>query len=437
MAWPGTPPESAPGASSAMATASPRAGGFGRPPPPVPATRCRPDRIATSCWRSLRALRAPRLSLPCTFCSRLLQGRPMRRKDLTADRRVERAVRRDGVRSVLHRPQFHLGRPIARCATAWPASGWPNGAVAARARPKTTSWPPWPRGSAGWCTAGRVRLSRAVAELDKVGSVEGMAAGVRRILSHGMEVLCFFILGFPGETERDRADGARGPDLNQLRLVPRSPHPHGVLSVPARSLFVPATHPDALPASSRRCASARISGSTRPRYTPSRLARRGGRSGVRRIFASQWRLAWRSIWRPSRLQRGAGPGSQRRESGGVLPREQALARLVLDNGSTDATAAIADRLAGHGGGARHPLPRRAGQAAARVLASGEVIGYGRRSRPTSALPGAAGWRRADFIIGSAPARSHTTRRLPGILSRVYNALSGGVSARAAAITGAA
>ena len=48
---------------------------------------------------------------PCTFCSRLLQGRPMRRKDpeqLIGE--VEQAVRRDGVRSAYFIDlEFHLG----------------------------------------------------------------------------------------------------------------------------------------------------------------------------------------------------------------------------------------------------------------------------------------------------------------------------------------
>ena len=133
--------------------------------------------------------------------------------------------------------------------------------------------------------------------LDKVGSVEEMAAGVRRILSHGMEVLCFFILGFPGESEREIEQTVRvALDLNPsyASFHTFTPYPGTEYAVDPGDgpLFVPATHPDALPfrPSATDCASARTCASTCGRATSlSRLARREYRSLLRqaRIFASQ------------------------------------------------------------------------------------------------------------------------------------------------------
>jgi len=105
---------------------------------------------------------------------------------------------------------------------------------------------------------------------------------------------------------------------------------------------------------------------------------------------------------------------------------------VLDNGSTDATAAIADELARATAEVRaiHYPEKGRGQALRRAFLASEAkwIGYMDADLSTHlrALPEAL--RRleegADLVVGSRLMRgSHTTRRLRReVLSRVYNAL---------------
>jgi radical SAM superfamily enzyme YgiQ (UPF0313 family) len=132
--------------------------------------------------------------------------------------------------------------------------------------------------------------------LDKVSTVEEMVAGVQRILARGMEVLCFFILGFPGESEADMERTVRvaldlNPTYASFHLF--TPYPGTEFAVPPGDgpHFVPPTHPDALPfqrlAAIRRAAYLRFY--LRPRYVLSRVARRDYGLLLRqaRIFASQ------------------------------------------------------------------------------------------------------------------------------------------------------
>ena len=239
---------------------------------------------------------------PCTFCSRLLQGRPMRRKDpdqLIGE--VEQGVRRDGVRSAYFIDlEFHLGGETnsALCdhlaRTGLPLK-WCCQLRAREAKDDLLA-----AMAAGGCRLVHCGIESGSPErlktLDKVGSVEEMAAGVRRILSHGMEVLCFFILGFPGETEHEIEQTVRvALDLNPsyASFHTFTPYPGTEYSVvPGEGpLFVPATHPDALPFRRldqlRRRAYLRFY--LRPRYVASRLARReyGALWRQARIFASQ------------------------------------------------------------------------------------------------------------------------------------------------------
>jgi len=239
---------------------------------------------------------------PCTFCSRLLQGRPMRRKQpdqLIGE--VEQAVRRDGVRSAYFIDlEFHLGGAtnLALCdhlARERLPLKWCCQLRAREAKDDLLA-----AMAAGGCRLVHCGIESGSPErlkvLDKVGSVEDMAAGVRRILSHGMEVLCFFILGFPGETEREIEETVRvaldlNPSYASFHVFTPYPGTEYAVTPGDGPLFVPATHPDALAFEGldRLRKRAYLRFYLRPRYVLSRLRRREYRSLLRqaRIFASQ------------------------------------------------------------------------------------------------------------------------------------------------------
>ena len=207
---------------------------------------------------------------------------------------------------------------------------------------------------------------------------------MRRILSHGMEVLCFFILGFPGEIgARDRADGARGPrPQSQLRLVPHvhAVPGHRVLRRPRRGPALRARDPSGrapLPPS-RPVAQARVSPvlpAAALRRCPVSPAASTGRSGARPGSSrARWDLergAPSGVLHPG-LQRSAGPGRERLGGGGVLPR--AGARALAGHRPRQRLHGRHRRHRGragprHRGSARHPLP-----------------GEGARPRPAACLP---------------------------------------------------
>jgi radical SAM superfamily enzyme YgiQ (UPF0313 family) len=239
---------------------------------------------------------------PCTFCSRVLQGRPMRRKEpgqLVAE--VERAVRRDGVRSAYFIDlEFNLGGDTNRALCDYLARERPPLRWCCQLRAREAKDDFVDALAAGGCKLVHCGIESGSPErlkvLDKVGSVEDMVAGVKRILARGMEVLCFFILGFPGESEPQIEETLKvalelNPTYASFHLF--TPYPGTEYSVPPSDgpLFVPATHPDALPferlARLRRRAYLRFY--LRPRYVLSRLARRDYASLLRqaRIFVSQ------------------------------------------------------------------------------------------------------------------------------------------------------
>jgi radical SAM superfamily enzyme YgiQ (UPF0313 family) len=239
---------------------------------------------------------------PCSFCSRILQGRPMRRKDperLVAE--VERAVRRDGVRSAYFIDlEFHLGGETSRTVCDFLARERLPLRWCCQLRPREVKDDLLDAMAAGGCRLVHCGIESGSTErlkaLDKVSTVEEMVAGVQRILARGMEVLCFFILGFPGESEADMERTVRvaldlNPTYASFHLF--TPYPGTEFAVPPGDgpHFVPPTHPDALPfqrlAAIRRAAYLRFY--LRPRYVLSRVARRDYGLLLRqaRIFASQ------------------------------------------------------------------------------------------------------------------------------------------------------
>lgn len=240
---------------------------------------------------------------PCRFCSRVLQGRPVRRKhpeQLTAE--VERAVRRDGVRSAYFIDlEFHLGGPTSRELCDFLARERLPLAWCCQLRPREADDALLDAMAAAGCRLVHCGIETGSASrldaLDKVGTLEEMTAGVERILRRGMEVLCFFILGFPGESEQEIAETVR----LALRLDPTyasfhlfTPYPGTRYAVPPGAdgrYFVPPTHPEALGFDRlrrlRRRAYLRFY--LRPRYLLDRIWRRDYQALVRQaaILASQ------------------------------------------------------------------------------------------------------------------------------------------------------
>ncbi len=239
---------------------------------------------------------------PCTFCSRVIEGRTVRRKrpeQLIGE--VDEVIDRFGAKTAyLIDLEFHLGgaTSIALCDH-----------LAARGRPLR------------WCAQLRPRevtdeLVRALerggcrlvhcgietgsaerlAELDKVGRLEEMVSGVEKLLAAGIEVLCFFILGFPGESEPEIEQTIQlalslSPSYASFHLFTPYPGTSYALAPTGGPQFVPPTHPDALPLErlSRLRRGAYLRFYLRPGYVMSRIKRRDYGFLLRqaRLFLSQ------------------------------------------------------------------------------------------------------------------------------------------------------
>jgi radical SAM superfamily enzyme YgiQ (UPF0313 family) len=239
---------------------------------------------------------------PCAFCSRVLQGRPMRRKhpdQLVAE--VERAVVRDGVRSGYFIDlEFHLGGATSRAVCDFLARARLPFRWCCQLRAREVKDDLLDAMAAGGCRLVHCGIESGSPErlkmLDKVGTVEDMAAGVRRILARGMEVLCFFILGFPGESEAEIEKTVAlaldlDPSYASFHLFTPYPGTEYAVTPGDGPQFVPPTHPDALsfPRLSQLRRAAYLRFYLRPRYVLSRLRRReyGALLRQARIFASQ------------------------------------------------------------------------------------------------------------------------------------------------------
>jgi radical SAM superfamily enzyme YgiQ (UPF0313 family) len=304
----GAPPESVPGLVLRVAGGLHDTG----PPRSVDLTRLpAPDYSLVDLGRYGYELLGDRFALfegsrgcpfPCAFCSRVLQGRPMRRKDpqqLIAE--VEQAVGRDGVQSAYFIDlEFHLGGATNRAFCDFMARERLPLRWCCQLRAREVKDDLLDAMAAGGCRLVHCGIESGSPErlklLDKIGTLEDMVDGVERILSRGMEVLCFFILGFPGESEEEIEKTVRlaldlNPTYASFHLFTPYPGTEYALTPGSGPFFVPPTHPDALPfdrlARLRRAAYLRFY--LRPRYVMSRLARREYRSLLRqaRIFLSQ------------------------------------------------------------------------------------------------------------------------------------------------------
>lgn len=239
---------------------------------------------------------------PCAFCSRVLQGRKMRRKEpsqLIAE--VERAVRRDGVRSAYFIDlEFHLGGKTNLELCSWLARERPplRWTAQLRSREITDEW-------LDAMKAAGCRLIHCGIEsgsphrlklLDKVSTVEEMSCGVEKILARGIEVLCFFIIGFPGETPSEIEETVHlalrlNPTYASFHLFTPYPGTDFALTPSDGALFVPPTHPEALPLPqlTKLRKNAYLRFYTRPSYAFARLRRGdlGSMLSQARIFAQQ------------------------------------------------------------------------------------------------------------------------------------------------------
>ena len=239
---------------------------------------------------------------PCAFCSRVLQGRAMRRKDpgqLVAE--VERAVERDGVESAyLIDLEFHLGGATSRGFCDFMAEKRLPLRWCCELRPREVGDDFLDALAAGGCRLVHCGIESGSPErlevLDKVGRLEDMVDGVQRILARGMEVLCFFILGFPGESEAEIEKTVRvaldlNPTYASFHLFTPYPGTEYAMPVGDGPHFVPPSHPDALPFErlSRLRRGAYLRFYLRPRYVLSRLGRRRYGSLLRqaRLLVSQ------------------------------------------------------------------------------------------------------------------------------------------------------
>jgi len=239
---------------------------------------------------------------PCAFCSRVLQGRTMRRKDpaqLVAE--VEQAVRRDRVESAyLIDLEFHLGAATSRAFCDHMARERLPLRWCCELRPREVQDDFLDAMAAGGCRLVHCGIESGSPErlktLDKVGSLEDMVDGVHRILARGMEVLCFFILGFPGESEAEIEKTVRvaldlNPTYASFHLFTPYPGTEYAMPVGDGPHFVPPSHPEALPFDrlSRLRRAAYLRFYLRPRYVLSRLGRRDYGSLLRqaRILVSQ------------------------------------------------------------------------------------------------------------------------------------------------------
>jgi radical SAM superfamily enzyme YgiQ (UPF0313 family) len=239
---------------------------------------------------------------PCSFCSRIVQGHAVRRKEpaqLVAE--VERAVRRDGVRSAyLIDLEFHLGGKTSLALCDYLARERPPLEWCCEFRAREATAPFLEALVAGGCRLVHCGLESGsperLAQLDKRATVEDMVEGVRRILAHGLQVLCFFQIGFPGESEAEIEQTVRlaldlDPSYASFHVFTPYPGTSHPMEVGDGPYFVPTTHPAALPFSRldqlRRQAYLRFY--LRPGYVLSRVARREYKALLRgaRIFASQ------------------------------------------------------------------------------------------------------------------------------------------------------
>ena len=165
---------------------------------------------------------------PCTFCSRVIQGKPLRRK--TAEqlgREVETAVGQFGVRTIYFIDlEFTASRELVEEVCRFLLARRISVRWCCQTRADQVDEPLLRLMKQAGCRLihfGVETGSPRIAELSKKHiSLEQQRQGVELARQVGMDTLCFFLLGYPGETEEEiAADDPRGPQTQpDVCLVP-------------------------------------------------------------------------------------------------------------------------------------------------------------------------------------------------------------------------
>lgn len=146
---------------------------------------------------------------PCTYCSRVIQGKPLRQKSVEQlGREVEVAVREHGVRNIYFIDlEFTACREIAEGISRYIIDHKIPVRWCCQTR---TDWVDEPllrlmkQAGCRLIHYGVETGSERIAELiKKKVTVQNQRDGVLLTKSVGIETLCFFLLGYPGETEAE------------------------------------------------------------------------------------------------------------------------------------------------------------------------------------------------------------------------------------------
>jgi anaerobic magnesium-protoporphyrin IX monomethyl ester cyclase len=152
---------------------------------------------------------------PCTFCSRVIQGKPLRRKSVEQlGREVEVAVRQHGVRNIYFIDlEFTASRELAEGISRYILERGLSVRWCCQTR---TDWVDEPllrlmkQAGCRLIHYGVETGSERIAELTKKKvTVREQREGVLLTKRLGIETLCFFMLGYPSETEAEMLETIR------------------------------------------------------------------------------------------------------------------------------------------------------------------------------------------------------------------------------------